>query len=131
MLCSRREFSTRARFLAAGDSLSAPALADPSTEIFWTMTSTFRPSLDSLWLNRRGVVVTAAGIVFGTLSEASLDEGSRGHLQSVFSANHAAVAGAHRISIWKAGDPRESCPGANIRSQRPPAIAPKLRAEIG
>jgi hypothetical protein len=90
---SRREFLTRARLLAARALLSAPALADPSPEVRWTMRSTSQPSLDRLRPNRRGLVVAVAGIVFGVMSQASLVEGS---LRSEFSANHAAVATAHR-----------------------------------
>ncbi len=127
----RREFLTRVGLPTADASLSAPALADPSPEVRWTMTSTFQPSLDGLWLNRRGVVAAAAGIVLGALSQASLVEGSRGRLRSEFSANHAAVAGAHRISTRKSSELAEGCAGADTRPpNRPSATAPKPRVEI-
>jgi hypothetical protein len=118
----------RARLLAAQASLSAPALADPSPEVRWTMTSRFQPSLDRLWLNRRGLVVAVAGIVFGVMSRASLVEGSRDRLR--FCANQAAVAGAHRISTRKSRELGEGCAGADTRAPRPGAIAPKRRVEI-
>ena len=121
---------TRVRLLARGASLSAPALADSSPEVRWTMTSTFQPSLDRSWLNRRGVVVAVAGIVLGVMSQASLVEGSRGRLRSEFCANQAAVAGAHRISTRKSIELEEGCAGADTRPPRPSAIAPKPRAEI-
>ena len=46
---SRREFLTRAGQFAAGASLSAPALANLSPEIRWTMASAFQPSLDVIY----------------------------------------------------------------------------------
>ena len=45
---SRREFLTRVGLLTAGASLSAPALANFSPEIRWTMASEFQPSLDKI-----------------------------------------------------------------------------------
>ena len=127
---SGREFLTRARLLAAQASPSAPAIADPSPEVRWTMPSTFQPSLDRSWLNRRGLVVAVAGIVLGVMSQASLVEGSRDRLRSEFCANQAAVAGAHRTSTRKSGEPGEGCAGADTRAPRPSAVAPKPRVEI-
>src|SRR5271166_2586109 len=43
---SRRAFLTRAGIMAAGATLAAPAVADYSPKINWTMTSAFPPSLD-------------------------------------------------------------------------------------
>ena len=127
---SRREFLTRARLLAAGASLSTPALAHPLPKVRWTMTSTFQPSLDRLWLTRRGLVVAVAGIVFCLTSQASLVEGSRGRLRSEFCADHAAVTGAHRISTRKSSELGECCAGADTCPSGPSAIAPKSRVEI-
>ena len=118
------------QLLAAGASLLPPALADPSPEVRWTMTSTFPPSLDRSWLNRRGLVVAVAGIVFGGMSQASLVEGSRSRLRSEFCANHAAVAGPHRFSTRKSSELGEGCAGTDTRPVRPSAIAPKPRVEI-
>ena len=49
MSASRRNFMAQAGVLAAGATLAAPALADPSPEIRWTLTSAFPPSLDLLY----------------------------------------------------------------------------------
>ena len=87
---SRWEFLTRAGLRAADASLSAPALRSPLPKVRRTMMSTFQPSLDGLWLNRRGVVV-ATGIVLGALSQASLVEEPRASLRSELTANRAAV----------------------------------------
>jgi len=46
MPISRRAFVNKAGLLAAGATLAAPALANPSPEIRWTMTSAFQPALD-------------------------------------------------------------------------------------
>jgi hypothetical protein len=42
-------FLTRAGLLAAGASLSAPALAHPSPELRWNMASAFQPSLEVIY----------------------------------------------------------------------------------
>ena len=112
-----------ARHLAAQASLSAPALADPSPEVRCTMTSTFQPSHDRLSLNRRGLVVAAAGIVFGVMSQASLIEGSRDRLRSC---GRAAVAGAHRTSTLRSSQPGPRA--APARRLAPHARAPLLRS---
>ncbi len=46
MPASRRQFLTRAGVMAAGATVSAPALADPTPDVRWTMTSAFQPGLD-------------------------------------------------------------------------------------
>src|SRR5271157_948116 len=58
---SRREFLTRAGLFAAGASLSAPALADPSPEVRWTMTSAFQPSLDLIYDGARTCAAAVSG----------------------------------------------------------------------
>jgi TRAP-type mannitol/chloroaromatic compound transport system substrate-binding protein len=46
MPASRRQFITQAGVVAAGAAIAAPALADPSPDMRWTMTSAFQPGLD-------------------------------------------------------------------------------------
>ena len=46
MRASRRQVIARAGAMAAGATIPAPALADPSPEVRWTMTSAFQPGLD-------------------------------------------------------------------------------------
>src|SRR5271165_1074596 len=46
MAASRRQFITRAGVMAAGATIAAPALADPSPDVRWTLTSAFQPGLD-------------------------------------------------------------------------------------
>ena len=46
MPASRRQFITQASAAAAGAAIAAPALADPSPDVRWTMTSAFQPGLD-------------------------------------------------------------------------------------
>src|SRR5271166_6038036 len=46
MPASRRQFLTRVGVMAAGATVSAPALADPTPDVRWTMTSAFQPGLD-------------------------------------------------------------------------------------
>ena len=43
---SRRQFITQAGVVAVGATVAAPALADPSPDVRWTMTSAFQPGLD-------------------------------------------------------------------------------------
>ena len=49
MPASRRQFMTRAGFLAAGATLAAPTLAESSPETRWTLTSAFQPGFDFLY----------------------------------------------------------------------------------
>lgn len=46
MPASRRQFITQASAAAASAAIAAPALADPSPDMRWTMTSAFQPGLD-------------------------------------------------------------------------------------
>ena len=46
MPASRRQFITRAGVIAAGATVAAPALADASPDVHWTLTSAFQPGLD-------------------------------------------------------------------------------------
>lgn len=130
MSWSWRQFLSRAGLFEAGASIPAGGLVNPWPKVRKTMRSGFEVSLDSPWLNQRGVVVASAGIVFGALLQASFVEGSRGGLQSEFFTNHAPTAGAQRISTGMSIEPGGSSPGANARPLRPPVIAPKPRAEL-
>ena len=127
---SWRQFLSGVGLFEASASISAWALVNPWPKVRKTMTSAFELPLRNSWLNQRGVVVAAGGIVFGALLQASFVEGSRGRLQSEFIANHATIAGAQRISTRMSIEPGEGCPGATARPLRPPVIAPKPRAEI-
>ena len=49
MSASRRDFLTKAGVLGASATLTVPALADPSPEVRWTLTSAFQPALDFLY----------------------------------------------------------------------------------
>ena len=46
---SRRDFLTHAAVLAAGATVTAPALAESAPDVQWTMTSSFHPSLDAIY----------------------------------------------------------------------------------
>ena len=65
---SRREFLTRAGLFAAGASLSAPALADPSPEVHWTMTSAFQPSLDLIYDGARTCAAAVSDMTDGNFA---------------------------------------------------------------
>jgi|HubBroStandDraft_6_1064221.scaffolds.fasta_scaffold1149305_1 hypothetical protein len=75
----------------------------------------------SCQMNQRGVVVAAAGIVLGAVSQASLIDGSRCRLQTLLPAEHSTIAARPKSSA-ASGQLKQACAAEASRPRHPPAI---------